>query len=763
MDDYLYHVTFSGRLPSIAEHGLQPGWSASIGSGAYDQHRAGGIFLTERDGGSFWFYSAELWGQSNSDDQIEDGFVPVALRVHEDAFDDDTCIEDEHGTRDARAGAYKCPITIDPEHLEVYDGASWIPLEDWESVDVQSAFEWVDEDGGYWWPKGGAMSSDSSPLNPFKPRSNPTPNDPKLYEKVKKEAKKKFDVWPSSPASSWLTAEYKRRGGTFKGKKPKKSGLTKWYDETWVDLARSIDPKTGKVRKWVECARPDQGEAAYPKCLPIEKARKMTPKQRLSAVRRKREAEREDKRTAKGRSPKAVSTFVENPDPCRCEPIAPHLYPVKKPIKEATFIKQVKDMCKKAKIEGKPTVRFTEELSVTHEHDARRYAHVYPYDLIFEFAPQSLCLPKKHREALIAHEIGHILDPEGGEEDADRAAEEAFGFKIDYDMRWPGIGLQVRGAQANPARELRDAAALRLFIGDEGGEEYVVLVDPEDPDEVLGAMWLSGIEQSGRFRYREVRKSAAHHGWGPTLYSLAMLIAGDDEAMVVPDRKEVSNEARAVWERFGKRKDVRSKKVPAKLRTHGDDVLDRGYVFAGFDEEAGRALERGARILGDDPYGERETLILEAADGFMRERVRRRNPKPRHATDLTDLRPDDIVTVYHGTRLSEAPALINGFDANKIQYRHYGGPRHAGLFVTPDFEVGRRFSDYGQLVFELHVPAKYLHGTDFSGNIQRIGDKDAATQRFYRGKYPKSFRPLLSDSMTDRGTDPRVPHAGAAR
>jgi 8-oxo-dGTP pyrophosphatase MutT (NUDIX family) len=179
-------------------------------------------------------------------------------------------------------------------------------------------------------------------------------------------------------------------------------------------------------------------------------------------------------------------------------------------------------------------------------------------------------------------------------------------------------------------------------------------------------------------------------------------------------------------------------------------------VFAGFDEEAGRALERGARILGDDPYGERETLILEAADGFMRERVRRRNPKPRHATDLTDLRPDDIVTVYHGTRLSEAPALINGFDANKIQYRHYGGPRHAGLFVTPDFEVGRRFSDYGQLVFELHVPAKYLHGTDFSGNIQRIGDKDAATQRFYRGKYPKSFRPLLSDSMTDRGTEPQA-------
>lgn len=146
---------------------------------------------------------------------------------------------------------------------------------------------------------------------PASPLINPDPADPELYAKVKREAKKKFDVWPSIPASSWLTAEYKRRGGTYVGPKPKSRGLSKWYDEQWVDLARSIDPETGKVREWVSCARPDQGRGEYPKCIPLEKARKMRPSARLSAVRRKREAQRKDRRRSKGRSPTRVRT--ENP------------------------------------------------------------------------------------------------------------------------------------------------------------------------------------------------------------------------------------------------------------------------------------------------------------------------------------------------------------------------------------------------------------------------------------------------------------------
>ena len=49
-----------------------------------------------------------------------------------------------------------------------------------------------------------------------------TPTNKKLYAKVKAEAKKKFDVWPSAYASAWLTKTYKARGGKYSGSKANK-------------------------------------------------------------------------------------------------------------------------------------------------------------------------------------------------------------------------------------------------------------------------------------------------------------------------------------------------------------------------------------------------------------------------------------------------------------------------------------------------------------------------------------------------------------
>jgi len=46
---------------------------------------------------------------------------------------------------------------------------------------------------------------------------SPTPTNKALYSRVKAEAKRKFDVWPSAYASAWLTKEYKKRGGKYKG------------------------------------------------------------------------------------------------------------------------------------------------------------------------------------------------------------------------------------------------------------------------------------------------------------------------------------------------------------------------------------------------------------------------------------------------------------------------------------------------------------------------------------------------------------------
>jgi len=48
------------------------------------------------------------------------------------------------------------------------------------------------------------------------------PTNPDLYERVKAEAKRKFDVYPSAYANAWLVQEYKRRGGKYRVEAPKR-------------------------------------------------------------------------------------------------------------------------------------------------------------------------------------------------------------------------------------------------------------------------------------------------------------------------------------------------------------------------------------------------------------------------------------------------------------------------------------------------------------------------------------------------------------
>lgn len=46
-----------------------------------------------------------------------------------------------------------------------------------------------------------------------------TPMHKRLYASIKKEAKKKFEVYPSFYANAWLTRTYKKRGGKYTSRK----------------------------------------------------------------------------------------------------------------------------------------------------------------------------------------------------------------------------------------------------------------------------------------------------------------------------------------------------------------------------------------------------------------------------------------------------------------------------------------------------------------------------------------------------------------
>lgn len=102
--------------------------------------------------------------------------------------------------------------------------------------------------------------------------STSKPADKSLYLKVVRDAKRKFKVWPSIYASSWVVKEYKKRGGKYIGKKSSQKGLQRWYKEKWIDVC--YYPK-----KIVKCGRSTRKSARkYPYCRPLKRVSKKTPK-----------------------------------------------------------------------------------------------------------------------------------------------------------------------------------------------------------------------------------------------------------------------------------------------------------------------------------------------------------------------------------------------------------------------------------------------------------------------------------------------------
>lgn len=101
---------------------------------------------------------------------------------------------------------------------------------------------------------------------------------------------------------------------------------------------------------------------------------------------------------------------------------------------------------------------------------SRDYAYVYPSDWEFHFSKKILAVSDAHREAIVAHEIGHCLAQQrwnsSTEDEADAAAEQGIGVPICYDKAWPGKGLQVVcGRASNPmARDAEIAARLMETI-----------------------------------------------------------------------------------------------------------------------------------------------------------------------------------------------------------------------------------------------------------------------------------------------------------
>jgi hypothetical protein len=119
-------------------------------------------------------------------------------------------------------------------------------------------------------------------------------------------------------------------------------------------------------------------------------------------------------------------------------------------VSEELVIQELVAMARRAGIPGWLKIAFARDLAERHLSDPRAYADVT--GLSFRFAPQIRALPSGNRLGLMAHELGHVLDPYATENGADRAAEAALGIRITYDKGWPGKGLQWTSPKLYRAR-----------------------------------------------------------------------------------------------------------------------------------------------------------------------------------------------------------------------------------------------------------------------------------------------------------------------
>lgn len=78
---------------------------------------------------------------------------------------------------------------------------------------------------------------------------NSKPSDTELYNRVKREAKEKFDVYPSAVANAWVVREYKKRGGGYrKDTDNKEKSMTMDLAYSYAAILKSEKQEDGTLK-----------------------------------------------------------------------------------------------------------------------------------------------------------------------------------------------------------------------------------------------------------------------------------------------------------------------------------------------------------------------------------------------------------------------------------------------------------------------------------------------------------------------------------
>jgi hypothetical protein len=93
------------------------------------------------------------------------------------------------------------------------------------------------------------------------------PADTELYNRVKREAKEKFDVYPSAVANAWVSQEYKKRGGKYRKVESDKTAETVKGEKMEHEDEKAVSEKPSKEEMLKQYAMAKENYAAAKKAL----------------------------------------------------------------------------------------------------------------------------------------------------------------------------------------------------------------------------------------------------------------------------------------------------------------------------------------------------------------------------------------------------------------------------------------------------------------------------------------------------------------
>jgi hypothetical protein len=136
--DYAYHVTYVKNLAGIAQKGLGVGRRSGMSLPGYAGHSLRKLFFSEYEDIGEWYFHAEAFAESETDNILLDEFIPVVVAFPwPDIYEQD----------EASDKGFYAWTPVPADKIKLWDGSKWKPIRKAGPIDVQQALDHEIEDG----------------------------------------------------------------------------------------------------------------------------------------------------------------------------------------------------------------------------------------------------------------------------------------------------------------------------------------------------------------------------------------------------------------------------------------------------------------------------------------------------------------------------------------------------------------------------------------------------------------------------------------